>query len=527
MKELFKGYIELKGKKAIEKFKDRTDFKNFNDVQDLDGYAGVLAPSVVLIDVDDKDQSEILMDIVEDLQLQCRVYETTRGKHFYFENNGSITKCGTHLKLAIGLEADIKFGDKNSYDALKVDGKARPIIFDKDDNADYDPLPFWLVPVKTDIEFLNMEEGDGRNDALFKYILTLQRAGLTKEEVKETITMINKYILKEPVSDDELKVIMRDEAFKDDDGENQGNFYNSQGTFLFDRFSNFLIEKYHIIKIDNQMFIYDDGIYKRGSDKIEGIMIKHIPRLNRQKRSEVLAYIDISIKENTQPSDARYIAFKNGIYDVKTGSLVPLDPKYVVTNKINWNYNENAYNELADKTLTAIANFNSDIRHLLEEVIGYCFYRRNELRKAFILTGLKSNGKSTYLSLIQKLLGDENTCSVDLAQLSDRFKTAELHMKLANIGDDIEDDFIPNPSVFKKAVSGDRLNAEFKGRDPFDFSPYAKQLYSANNIPRIKDKGAVIDRLIIVPFNNKFEKGKDGFDPFIKYKLLMMKQWNI
>ncbi len=58
------------------------------------------------------------------------------------------------------------------------------------------------------------------------------------------------------------------------------------------------------------------------------------------------------------------------------------------------------------------------------------------------------------------------------------------------------------------------------GRDPFDFDPYTKLLFSANSIPRIKDKsGAVLDRLIIIPFNASFSKKDPDFDPYIKYKL--------
>ena len=42
----------------------------------------------------------------------------------------------------------------------------------------------------------------------------LQQAGLTKEEIRESIHILNKYIIKEPVTDSELDTILRDEAFK-------------------------------------------------------------------------------------------------------------------------------------------------------------------------------------------------------------------------------------------------------------------------------------------------------------------------
>ena len=39
----FKGYVETKDKKCIEKFKNRTDFKNYKQVQSLPEFAGILA----------------------------------------------------------------------------------------------------------------------------------------------------------------------------------------------------------------------------------------------------------------------------------------------------------------------------------------------------------------------------------------------------------------------------------------------------------------------------------------------------
>ena len=268
------------------------------------------------------------------------------------------------------------------------------------------------------------------------------------------------------------------------------------------------------------MHIYKDGIYVNGIKYIESEMIRHIPGLNRSKRAEVLTYLDLLIGENTQTSDAKYIAFKNGVYDIETNDFMDFSPDFIITNKINFDYVPGAYSEIADRTLNKLACDDENIRALLEEVIGYTFYRRNELRKAFILIGDKANGKSTYLDMIKTLLGDRNTAALDLKELGDRFKTAELFGKLACIGDDIGDEFIPNPAVFKKLTSGDRLNAEKKGQDPFDFNSFAKLLFSANNIPRIKDKsGAVITRLVIIPFNATFTADSEDYDPYIKYKL--------
>ena len=509
--DFFRGYIKTDGKKAIESFKN-VRLRSLEQVENLQSYAGILADDAILIDIDDYEQSETLFKIVEDKELLCRVYETSRGKHFFFKNS-RVSKCFTGARLACGLMADIKCGKTNCYSILKKEGKERKIIYDILPDEEYQELPPFLLPIKTKISFADLEEGDGRNQHLYNYILTLQSNGFTKQDARETLNIINKYIFLEPLSDKEIETLSRDEAFQKE------TFYNGN-KFLFDKFARFLKSEYNIIYVDNQLHIYDGGIYKGGEDIIESVMIKHLPGLNKSKRTEVVSYLKLICQREKEMSGAEYIAFRNGIYNITTEQLQPFTPDIVILNKIDWNYNPNAYDANVDKLLNRLACNNRDVRALLCEVVGYCFYRRNELRKAFILIGEKQNGKSTYLKLINFLLGKENVTNLDLAELGQRFKPAELFGKLANIGDDIGDDFIQNPAIFKKVVSGDPVNVERKGETPFNLKNYSKFLFSANNIPRIKDKsGAVISRLVIIPFNAKFTPEDPDFDPYIIYKV--------
>lgn len=520
MIELFKGYVPTKDKKCLIKYKNGAKLRSYEEVKNLPEYAGILSENVILIDIDDYEQSEILLNIIDELEIKCRVYKTTRGKHFLFKNIDNVgnilqPNCKTKCQLACGLNSDIKVGCKNSYSVLRFNGSDREIIYDIFDDEDYEEVPKWLLPIRRhSFKFLTMEAGDGRNQSLFNYILTLQSNDFSVDEARQTIKIINKYILKDPLDENEIDTILRDEAFQ------KPVFFTRTGAFAFDRFASYIKSNNHIIKINGQLHIYKDGIYVNGLKLIESEMIRYIPGLNKTKRSETITYLDLLINQNTETSDAEYIAFKNGIYNITTDEFMPFSPQYIITNKIDYDYIPDAYSELVDKTLDKLSCYDKSIRSLLEEVIGYTFYRRNELRKAFILIGDKVNGKSTYLDMIKTLLGDNNTVALDLGELSDKFKKAELFGKLANIGDDIDDSFISNTAVFKKLVSGDRLNAERKGQDPFDFNNYAKMLFSANEIPRMKDKsGAVLSRLIIVPFNAKFLPTDPDFDPYIKYKL--------
>lgn len=515
--ELFKGYLECRNKKPLTPFKNKTskELLTAEQANNLTEYAGILGDDTILIDVDDFEESEILLDVVDALQLNCRVYKTTRGKHFLFKNTDSLNYNPIHKRIALGLTVDIKCGSKCSYSILKYKGVEREILYDIEPDEEYEEVPRWLLPLSGKVpDFRQLEAGDGRNQSLFTYILTLQSNDYSKDEAINVLKLINKYVLADPLPESELDTIMRDEAF------NKPIFFKNK-VFLFDVFAKYLKNECNIVKINNNLYVYRDGVYVEGKEHIEAEMIKIIPNLSDRQRQETIKYLNIYIQHNLKLSDANYIAFNNGVYNIVDGSFKDFTPDVVVTNKIPHNYNPEAYNELCDRTLNKMACHNEDIRALLEEMIGYTFYRRNELRKCFILTGEKRNGKSTFLDLVNALLGEGNISALDIKELNRQFKTAELVNKLANIGDDISDDFIPDGAIFKKLVSGNRVNVERKNANPFDFNNYAKFLFSANNIPRMKDKtGAILDRMIIVPFNAEFKDTDADYDPYIKYKLM-------
>lgn len=509
--KLFKGFVVTQDKRCIEKFKGRSDFKSYDEVKSLPEFAGILEDNIILVDIDDGDESEMLFDIIKGEKINCVVMETTRGKHFYFKNNDELFSSNkTHTTLCTGITADIKLGKRTSYSVLKHNKKERKILHTAED---LDTIPFWMQTTTASSNF-NLSEGDGRNQALFNYILPLQSQGMSIDEIRTIIRIINKYILKEPLSENELEVILRDDAFKRD------SFF--KGTkFLHDKFALFMKSNYNIIRNNGTIMIYQDGVYKCSTREIERMITKEIPSLKTSQRKEVISQLDL-ICDDVEQTSYNMIPFKNGILNIQNGELLPFSPNYIVTNKIDWDYNPNAYDRLTDDTLNNIACGDADIRSIIEEMIGACFYRSNTLAggKAFILTGEGANGKSTILAIIRKILGNENYSALDLKSLDDRFSTVRIYQKLANIGDDISDEFNPDVSTFKKIVTGDSLEAEQKGQPKFEFEPYCKLIFSANNIPRMKDKtGAAQRRLLIVPFEAKFSKDDPDFDPEIRSKL--------
>ncbi|HFJ9474200.1 putative DNA primase/helicase [Bacillus sp. 5mfcol3.1] len=507
---MYKGYLKGNGKHAASKFKDGAKLLSYHTARKEDSFVGILDDEYIMVDVDDIAEAETLLDIIEDKNINCSVLETTNGMHFYFKGY-DITANKIKWFSNIGILCDYKLGIKNTADPIKIDGKTRKWLRKC---TNHDSLPSWLYPYnKKNPNLTKMGEGDGRNDKLFTYILKLQSQGMAKNDIKETISIINNYILEEPVTQGELNVILRDEAFMKE------SFY-IKGSFQHEKFGDFLINEHHICKVTNVLHIYKDGVYSDKQEDIEEAMIRHIPSLKRMQRQETIAYLQLKAKHKNFAS-TKYVVVKNGVFNLETWQLEDFTPEIITRNKIPVAYILGAYYEVTDKTFNKIAVNDKKIRAILEEIMGYILFRRNEFAATFILTGDGSNGKSSYLKIIRKLIGSDNASSLDLNELDQRFKTAELFGKLANIGDDIGKGYIKESSIFKKLSTGETLNVERKGKDPFDFTNYAKLIFSANEMPRINDfSDGLGRRLQIVPFKAKFTPNDDDYDPFITDKLL-------
>ncbi|MEK4715244.1 DNA primase family protein [Sporosarcina sp. FSL K6-5500] len=507
---MYKGYLRGNGKHAATEFKSGGKLLSYHTARKEDSFVGILDDDYIMVDVDDMDEAEILFEIVEENNIGCSVLETDNGMHFYFKGY-DITANKIKWYSNIGIHCDYKLGMKNTADPLKIDGKVRNWIRKATEHV---PLPAWLYPYQKKNPSLNkLTEGDGRNDKLFTYILKMQSQGMAKKDIKETISIINNFILEEPVDQSELNIILRDESFMKE------SFF-IKGVFHHDKFGDFLINEHHICKIANVLHIYQDGVYSDKEENIERVMVKHISSLTRARRQETLFYIQLNAKEK-QFASTQYVVVKNGVFNLDTWQLEDFSPDIITRNKIPIAYVPNSHYEVTDNTFSKLAANDKKIRAILEEILGYILFRRNEFAATFILTGDGSNGKSSYLKIIRKLVGSENTASLDLKELDQRFKTAELFGKLVNIGDDISKGYIKETSVFKKLSTGETINVERKGKDPFDFTSYAKMIFSANEMPRINDfSDGLGRRLQIVPFKAKFSINDVDYDPFITDKLL-------
>lgn len=295
--------------------------------------------------------------------------------------------------------------------------------------------------------------------------------------------------------------------------------YFRKNTFLPPRLADEFMDRYSFIYVGGQLYIYRHGVYNPIGEEFIRSQCRNklgddatINRVN-----EVIAHIqDLTHLDADQLNiNNALVNVKNGMLAWRTGELLPHGEEYLSTMRIPIEYNPQA-------KCPAVLNFfvttlPPDCIELVEELFGYCLIPDVRYEKAFMLKGPGQNGKGTLLNLLTAFIGNDNISKVTLQDLVEhRFMRAEIFGKLVNLFADLDAHALKSTSYFKTVVSGDSITAERKHCDPFDFRPFARLIYSANEIPLSQDRSvAFYRRWAIIEFPNAFIKGQNAIGDLI------------
>ena len=216
----------------------------------------------------------------------------------------------------------------------------------------------------------------------------------------------------------------------------------------------------------------------------------------------------------------RYINVHNGMLDWASGEMLGHSPDYRSTVQLPVEYHPEAICGAFEKWLAEVLppdcyESTCDSEGFIWEVIGYTMYSGNPLHAAVLLYGKGRNGKGTLIRVLKALLGERNCSAVGLHELTEnRFRTATLYGKLANLAGDLDSRWIANTAAFKAITGGDLVQAEHKFGHPFEFTPWAFPFYSANKAFGSADSSeGWVSRWTVVPFPNTFDDDPDrGLD---------------
>lgn len=368
-----------------------------------------------------------------------------------------------------------------------------------------------------------LKAGEGRNQNLFAYGASLQSDSRPDDEIILLMQSYNEASFDPPLSDEERDKTINSVLSTLPKGHSE-EVKKQQGRprkFEHNKVARKLIEEHGACFIDGMPAIRHGNRYEIGWKSVCREIIAIDDKATRTNQKEVQHYLQ-TMAENKKQSPPNLIAFSNGVLDINTMHLRDFSDDDVIPNIIPHDWDESVECPDVDNTLLKLACGESDILQSLMEIAGVCMYRSSEFTQSAILLGEGSNGKSTYIRMLQALLGNENISSLDMSMLGKQFHTGQLAGKLANLGDDISNEFQRGDllSVFKKVVDGNRIYADVKGVEGFEFESYATQVFSANEFPRLADyTDGMLRRIFPVEFNAKFDKTDDDYDPRIKHKI--------
>lgn len=224
------------------------------------------------------------------------------------------------------------------------------------------------------------------------------------------------------------------------------------------------------------------------------------------------------------PFKKHWVQFKDQIFDLDTGSIIKSVPEFFSTNTTPYSVGDSQDTPFLDNLFTEWVG--KENIGFLYDIIAFCLLREYSLNRIFFLVGSGSNGKSVFLKVLRKFLGNENCSGIELDDLLERFGTVVLHRKLACMIGETNFNVLSKTSLLKKISGGDLISFEYKGKTPFSEETYAKLIIATNSIPATTDiTDGFFRRMLICEFNNKFTEQRDVFVeiPEFEYSNLALK----
>lgn len=481
-------YIEfLPGKKHAAKNADVSD--NHDHFKDA-GY--VLSDNDVVVDIDNLEK-ETIQKLITVFNIKTQIIWTDRGVHLYFKKptgfRGSTKVC------PLGFSVEYKHIANTKYITIKRDGKIREI----ENEGVREDLPACLFTNKRIESLLGLDEGEGRNKALFAHRMKIH-------EIKEwasILRFINNNIFATPLSEEEFQTISRDvkiTAGKDDEPS----------------VADFIMTKYKVVKYLDNVYFYQDGDFVSDLSKLKRIIFAEVGLQKTRYIDEVVKQLEYRaplIDENRTFD----IKFQNGI--LRDGKFIEVDYQEFTPFSIDIPYYKDAeVVKEVDEYIGHLTNNDEDYRNRLLEILAHPLIVNKEFKrmmgKFFIFVGDGGNGKGTLLAIIRMILNKKNCTGLSISNMSDERYFTTMQGKLANLGDDIQDEAINHEQMkhLKNISTCDFVSTRELFKQSREVELTTTLIFTSNHILKSFEKGESYKRRVDwLPMYSKPKKKEKKF----------------
>ena len=249
------------------------------------------------------------------------------------------------------------------------------------------------------------------------------------------------------------------------------------------------------------------------------IMLNHARRSASARRIDSMLFIvksDDSIRIRPDELDQNNFSLNcsNGTIDLRSGRLLPHERVSLISKLAPVDYIPDAECPAWKKFLKDIFEGNRELIRFVQKFLGCSLTGDMSCNSMFILYGTGANGKSTFINVVNKILGDYATTTPtetfmqkkgeqatnDIARLKgSRFVTAMESDQNGRLAE----------SVIKRLTGNDMISARFLYGEYFQFLPTFKIVMATNHKPRIGGMDhAIWRRIKLIPFEVTFPEEK-------------------
>jgi P4 family phage/plasmid primase-like protien len=258
----------------------------------------------------------------------------------------------------------------------------------------------------------------------------------------------------------------------------------------------------------------EDGIAHDSEDgkrRLEPPMALYKHALKSQSEHGLTAMVALNkaymIASATQfNADPWLLNTPKGVVDLKTGEMMPHDPKYRLTNMTAVAPEHKAM-PMFDAFLRKIFCEDEELIEFAQVQLGSALVGKVYTENLIIANGNGSNGKSTLFNTVQYILGDYATSiDPDLLMSSKNGDNQQVGMAMLQgkrfaVAQETEEGQRLKPSMLKRLVSTDPIVAKRLYHNPHTFIPTHTLVLPTNHLPKVSSTDiGTWRRIVVLPF---------------------------
>lgn len=192
-----------------------------------------------------------------------------------------------------------------------------------------------------------------------------------------------------------------------------------------------------------------------------------LPKLNKQLFASIVHHLAQRTERGVPCwGKEKVLHVNNGMVDISSGTpeLKLFSPDYLSRNQIPVDYQKDAKCERMTTDLLTPCVIEED-QELVQRFAGSFLLNKNSAQMMLFISGAAAGGKSTFVDLIEQIIGEENTYELRTQHLHERFEIQFYNGKKLLTGKDVPGNFLQAKGAYalKKLVGGDRISIEKKG----------------------------------------------------------------